>query len=263
MVLTRAWLVPLSLCLYANAHSQGELTGYRQYPQFRTSSGLPGSALPIDENGVAGRSGALSISIPVAYSLRRNNFLVGLSYTSESMSLNEFGRGNATDYGNGTLWGMAGFDGSWGRASLGIMFLSGTLDNVFNILYQPRVKGKTAIAIGIQDLVGDGGASGDVVDDTEHLSSRSIFAVATHPLVKGAYISAGIGTNRFRFGFLGASWNATPDFSLSVEHDGYNFNGSVVWHPVDWMVGGRTLRPGVQLATIRGKYLQLGIVVSF
>ena len=246
-------LLGMALC---QAFGQEELIGYRQYPQFRTTSGLAGSGMPVDENGMAGRRGALSVSIPIGYSFVRDNYLVGGSFTGDSFGLR---RANTTDFGNGSAWGLAGFDGAWGRATVGIMFLSGTFDNVFNLQYQLPLKGRVGVSVGVQDLVGDGGASGDAIDDVEHLSSRSFFASATHKLTDGVYISGGLGTNRFRFGFAGLSWNMREQFTAPLEHDGFNFNAAVAWHP--------NLSPNFQgalnLGTIRGKYLYVAATVRF
>lgn len=246
----------------ASANGQSDLVGYRQYPQFRTSSGLPGSGMPISEQGVLGR-GAVSISIPVAYSLRSNSFVIGGSFTADSLSLSGFTRADATDFANGSAWALMGFDGRWGSASVGIMFLSGSFDNVINLQYRLPLKGRTGLAIGVQDLIGDGGASGDTIDAVRNESSRSLFVVATHPIRESVYLTGGIGMNRFRHGFVGASWNVNQDWSLSVEHDGFNFNGGVVWHPRSFNLWQRDVHPAIQLGTIRGKYLFAALSFGF
>lgn len=253
----------LVLCSAACVEAQSELVGFRQYPQFRTTSGLPGSVMPISDSAGLGNGGAVSTSIPVAYTLRSKQFVVGGSFTSDSLSLSGLTRNSATDFANGSAWALAGFDGKWGSASVGIMFLSGSFDNVINLIYRPPVKGKTAFAVGVQDLIGDGGASGDAIDAVTNESSRSLFAVATHPLKETVYVTAGIGTNRFNQGFIGASWNATREISLTLEHDGFNFNGGLIWHPRPLKIGTQEVHPAFQLGTIRGKYLFFGLAFGF
>lgn len=235
---------------------QSELIGYRQYPQFRTTSGMPGSGMPVDEAGRLGPRGAISLSIPVGYSFARDNYLLGGSFTGDSLG---FSSENTTDFGNGTAWALAGFDGRWGRATIGYMVLSGTLDNVVNLQYQPPIPGKVGYSVGVQDLVGDGGASGDAIDDVEHLSSRSFFVAGTYPATERVHVTAGLGTNRFRFGFAGASWNINDSVSVYGEHDGFNFNVGIAWHPQF----SRQYVGGLNLGLIRGKYLFVGLTFGF
>lgn len=247
--------------------AQADLSGRRQYPQFRTASGLPGSGIAIDSDGKLAGRGALAISIPVAYSLANGSWVGGVSFTGRDMRLRapRFDSGNSDFDGNGTAWIMAGLGGRWGRVTASWMALSSQFDGVLNLLYTPPgQRAPLTFAVGVQDATGDGGSSGEAIDDGDAGNSRSLFAVGTYQIRNDLYATAGLGTNRFRFGFAGLSWNATERWSLSAEHDGYNFNGGVAYGIRKLAsVGGRELSGSFMIGTIRGKYLHLSANFGF
>ncbi|RYG45062.1 hypothetical protein EON79_13495 [bacterium] len=246
------------------AHAQSELSGYHQYPQYRTMSGLPGSGFAVDPFGVIGR-GAISLSTPVAYSLGHGRLLFGAMSVSNSRRPRvQFGAGNGLRSGNGTGQAMYGLQlGRYGTLTSTVMVLSGTRDQAFNFHWTPPQRGgKVTYAVGVQDLLGDGGSSGtNVRGDGD--SSSSLYAVATGEVAKETYVSLGYGTRRFGRPFGNASTTLLPNTKGYVEYDAFNWNfgGSfvVALGSQDRTPSNLTLHAGL----IRGKYLALSANISF
>jgi len=249
------------------ACAQKDLSGTRQYPQFRTTSGLPASGFTLGTDGKPSAQGVIAISIPVAYSLGQGVWVGGLHFTASNMQFRfpRFDSKESDFNGNGTAWLMTGLGGRWGNLTASAMVLSSKLDNAFNFEYTPpSQKGPLTFGLGVQDVAGNGGTSGQAIDDVHAGNSRSYFACGTWQARKDVYVTAGWGTNRFRFGFAGASWNLDPRWSLTVEHDGYNFNGGVAYRVGKLTsIGSRDVFGSFTLGTIRGKYLDVGFTFGF
>jgi len=252
--------------IVASCVAQEDLSGKRQYPQFRTASGLAGSSLTVSKDGKVGGLGVISLSIPTAFSLGRDTWMIGGAYTSDGFgvrvpSLNA----EKEARGNGTAWLAGGMEGNWGRATLSVMALSSKFDNVFNGQLTPRTRLRDwEFALGVQDIIGDGGSGGEAIDSRGGGNSRSCFAVATWTACKNTYVSGGWGSNRFRFGFLGLSHNVSDRLTFEVEHDGYNFNGLASYNLGSiGRVGSRTATGAVSAGLVRGKYLYLSLVFGF
>ncbi|MBC8064838.1 MAG: hypothetical protein H7Y17_08410 [Chlorobia bacterium] len=248
-----------------SSFSQKDLSGRKQYPQFRTTSGLPGSGFTISPLGDPSFYGAIAISIPVAYSLANGVWVGGVSFAGRDMQLRfpRFDSSESDFIGNGTGWLMTGFGGKWGRLTASVMVLSSQFDAAFNALYTPPgQRGPVTFGVGVQDSLGDGGTSGQAIDEQGGGNSRSVFATSTWKVRDNVFATAGIGTNRFRFGFGGVSWNMDRSWSLEAEHDGYNFNGGVAYR----MRLGNDAGSGfgsLMLGTIRGKYLFASLSFGF
>ncbi len=259
-------LIVSMLCLHQMTHAQTDLSGSKQYPQFRTSSGLPGGGFTLNRNGELSGQGAISLSIPVAYSLAQGKWVGGLNFTGKDWNPRSitFDDGNGFR-GNGTAWLMTGLGGDWGKLTVGVMVLSTEFDNSINLLYTPpKQEGPIVFAVGVQDVSGEGGSGGEALDMDGQQNSRSLFGVATWQIRPDVYATTGIGTNRFRFGFLGANWNVSPSWSISGEHDGYNFNGLLAYRVGKlFKVGNRDAFGTLTVGTVRGKYLNLGFAFGF
>lgn len=251
----------------STAFAQQDLSGTRQYPQFRTTSGLPGSNFTLGPDGKPAPRGALAISIPIAYSLANGVWVGGLNFTGGNMRFRipKFDSRESDFNGNGTGWLMTGFGGNWGRITASAMVLSSQFDNAFNFVYTPPAqRGPLTFGVGVQDVAGNGGAGGQAVDDVDGGNSRSFFGCGTWDLGKGVFATAGLGTNRFRFGFAGVSWNVDPRWSMTVEHDGYNFNGGVAYRVGKLAtVSSRDVFGSFTVGTIRGKYFNVGFAFGF
>jgi hypothetical protein len=167
--------------------------------------------------------------------------------------------------GNGSAWIMTGFDLGFGRLTVAGMLLSSKLDNVANLLFTPNQHGPLTIGVGAQDVMSTAGSSGQSVDLPQGGGdSRSLFAVGTWRFGDRLYANAGLGTRRFRFGFGGASYNVDRRWTLTAEHDGFNFNGGVIYNTGRLFdIDRRPVTGNLTLGAIRGKYLFLMAAFGF
>ncbi|RYG37305.1 hypothetical protein EON81_07105 [bacterium] len=249
----------------AMANAQSELSGYHQYPQYRTMSGLPGSGFAVDPFGVVG-IGAISLSTPIAYSIGNGRFVIGAMSTSNGYRPKfTFGDKNGLRGGNGTGQIMYGTAlGRYGTLTSSVMVLSGTKDQAYNLHWAPpQREGKVTYAVGVQDLIGDGGASGTFVRGDGD-NSRSLYAVATGQVSTETYVSLGYGTRRFDGIFGNASTTVYRNTKGYVEYDTFNWNfgGSYIiplGRREETISSSLTLNAGL----IRGKYLALSANLSF
>jgi hypothetical protein len=131
---------------------------------------------------------------------------------------------------------------------------SGVQDSGVNVQFQPRSPSKVAIAFGVQDATGRGGTGGSLEEDMA--SSRSFYIVGTIPVKDLAFISAGLGTRRFRKGFANTSFTMGRGLKGVVEFEGYHWNYGVALDLGSWR---KLRRAGAPQATMylgltRGKY---------
>lgn len=269
-MISRSLTVLLCAALGSAAWAQAELTGPRQYPQFRGTSGLPGGGFAIRPDGTVGAGGAMALSSPVAFSLGHWKFWGGLSMLSTDGAIPPFSsRGSDAEFlrGNGTIWQSLGIQaGSVGRLTITNFIASWKLDNTTNYHFQFQLPDeRIGVAVGIQDIAGSIGSAGDTFGAADERLSRSAYGVVTVPLGEKTWVSAGIGTERFRRPFGNVSTWVTPRIGLFAEHDGYNWNGGVGWDlgRTAWRFRDREGTAFASFGIVRGKYPIWSLGVAF
>ncbi len=278
MIKPRSCLVLCMLPLLAmTASAQQYYVGYHRYPQFRTWSGLPGGGYGLTPDGQIDPNGALAYSTPVAYSLGQGEWVIGAGVVAGQWALQWFEKGEpgpqqpfaATNGGNGTGVISTGFNlGNAGMITASTMVLSGLGDTAFNFQYSPGIQvHKLRYAVGVQDLHGGGGASGNG-EPGDLDSSTSFYGAATYDFdANGTFLTAGDGTHRFGKGFANLSTNLLHDTKGYVEFDGWNFNSGVTYAlPVGRWFGEQSFLTKAQLqfslGEAAGQYLYWGVFLT-
>ncbi|MEN6546459.1 MAG: hypothetical protein ABFE07_10485 [Armatimonadia bacterium] len=207
---------------------------FREFTEFRYSSGLPGGGYGVDPAGHAGFDGAFQMNIPVGYTPGAGNY-------SFAASVADFTGNFPTDWEgddvNGTFaWGL----GLFGEHALWLMDMGtgngGSLESAYNVQFQ--VKRETAnhpgIAIGVVDLFNERSAT---VARPGEGAGKSFFIVATREAgteEKPMYYTLGYGNGRFHNRpFGGVSYQPQPRWKLFGEYDGWNPNFGTaydLWH---------------------------------
>ncbi len=268
----------LATILAAGAGAQTGLVGRFSYPQFRGLSALPGGGFGVRPDGAASIDGAMAFSSPVAYALRPGGFVLAFSSISQDGRFRFQSRGSDLNVdANGTGAILYGTDLKVGRLTVADMIYSGQLDNGYNLHFSPNARDDydeehggfrpLQFAFGVQDLFGDGGTSGDTngadpaLDAADRKSSTSVYVVATDALPHGVYVSAGVGSGRFRFGFGSVSAPLFRRARLAVEHDGFSVNAMLAYSPPLRIgpEGGTTLSLGL----VRGRYATFAVALHF
>ncbi|MBV6458514.1 MAG: hypothetical protein HONBIEJF_01644 [Fimbriimonadaceae bacterium] len=249
------------------ALAQNELTGKDLFPQFRVLSGLPGGGFGIGKDGVPSINGALAFTTPIGYSLGARRFAVtfgSVSFDRRFRALDSGGSNTQGGSGNGTLAAMAGFEiPRWGRITISHTYLSSIGDNAQNLQWQLplRLRHDTlGVSIGVQDITGKGGSSGENLPG-DGASSRSFFVAGTIKAGPG-HLSAGIGTRRFRNGFASYSVPLANRFNALLEYEGWHWNAGLAIRLGE--IGGN---PRVQAVStfglVRGKYAFWNLSFAF
>ncbi|HMS56761.1 MAG TPA: hypothetical protein PKA27_15310 [Fimbriimonadaceae bacterium] len=253
----------LLLLLPTTTLAQSDIVGKDRFPEFRNFGGFSGTVIGVDENGHAGIRGAVGISTPIAHSLGRNQWVLGIGNTSFRGGLRFFQDKNAL--ADGTAWGQVGFSTPYGNISLGGMVLSTKLDNVMNLQFTPKTEwDNLAVAIGVQDVFSSGGSSGEAIDlPSGGGNSRSLYAVATVKLLEGAYLSVGTGTRRFEGIFGNISANVSRSLKAVVEHDRFNWNYGLSAEIGSMQLENRTFTWSAFVGQIRGRYWTWSVGVRF
>lgn len=272
----KGWLALGAVLVASAAHAQIELTGKDQFPQFRTLSALPGGSYAVTADGRLDMRGAMSLSTPVAYSLNNWRVAFGIANVAASARPNFRFRGGRDLTGNGNGTGQVSFGvplRSMGSATVGVGVLSGLGDNVINVHWQPpkQDQNKVVFGVGVQDLFDDGGAAGENLPGDRD-SSQSLYAVGTWKASRELYVSAGVGTRRFKGAFANASYGVTPWAKATLEYDTFNWNyglgidlgeafsnRSREWEPETSGRGSLIMHVGM----IRGKYFYAAFNVTF
>lgn len=254
------------MIMLARTASAQKLTGYHQYPQFRTMSGLPGSSFPVTPLGEVDGTGAIAISTPVAYSLGNLRFVVGGMAVSFNGSrfLRQQRRGKDVVEGNGTGQALAGIGlGRYGNLTVAGLFLSGEGDSAFNFHWTPPQSRASQVtyAVGVQDIRGRGGASG-TGQPGDGDSSRSFYGVVTGRYANDTYVSLGLGTHRFGRPFGNVSTRLARGAKVYAEYDAFNVNlGAAYIVPL----GRSERRPSLTLnvGLIRTRYPAISASIAF
>ncbi|CAN5703894.1 hypothetical protein BH11ARM2_BH11ARM2_06880 [soil metagenome] len=259
--------VTLTLAGFFGGSAFGQnLSGYHEYPQFRTMSGLPGSSFPVNAKGEIDPDGAIALSTPVAYSLGRSRFVLGamtVSFGSNFQLINR--RGDDLVKGNGTAQGLGGFSlGRYGSLTVGGMLLSGILDTTLNLHWAPPQfpEGGFTYAVGVQDVFGQGGASG-VRQPGDGDSSTSLYLVATKEVARETHVSLGYGTRRFGRPFGNVSTTVAPGFKVYAEYDAFNFNLGLGYFVPLGESGDHRSAITLNVGLVRAKYPSLSANLSF
>ncbi len=217
----RPYLISLILlgCV-AQAHAQGAFSGSHQYPSQRNFSGLPGSGFGVLPNGRIDFRGAMAYSTPVAYTLAGSEIYLGVTMVANKLgfAFSDNKRGGSRE-GDGTAQAIVGTSlGRYGKLSSGFVLLSSARDTMFSFQWSPHQTGDLRWAIGVQDLRGNAGYSGEGRPD-DNKNSTTPYAVVTKRIAPDLYGSVGYGNRRFRGVFGNVSWSPVPRTKLVVEHD--------------------------------------------
>ncbi len=218
----------IALSWSAISLAQAEFSGPGGFPSLRNLNGLPGSGFPVTPQGTTGFWGAMGYSTPVAYSLGGWNKVISITFVSNSGTPTILDGGTRIgERGNGTFQLVTGTDlADWGRLTYGYVVLSSQFDAVSSLHFQPKIKGPVAFGIGILDVMGDGGYSGDGLPEDDR-SSASPYIVATSNLAPATYLTLGTGQKRFKNGnyFANFSTNLTPRLKFIAEYDTFQYHG--------------------------------------
>lgn len=201
---------------------------FRDFPEFRYSSGLPGGGYGVDPAGHAGFDGAFQMNIPVGYTPGAGNYSMAASVASFEGGFPSSWEGEGV---NGTFaWGL----GFFGEHALWLMDMGTGNDNSFESAYsvQFQVKRETArcpgISIGVTDLYDERART---VLFPGQGGGKSFFVAATREAgteEKPLYYTLGIGNARFNNRpFGGISYQPKPRLKLFAEYDGWNPNFGV------------------------------------
>ncbi len=235
-----ALLAVVLACLAISA--AGMADEFRDYPEFRYASGLPGGTNGVTPDGHIGFAGAFQLNIPVGYTPGWGNFML----TAGSAAINGgFPDGMWGNDHNGTLtlgWGMFNEHRAW-LSIMGTGKGTKSLEQVYNLQVEvvPESDKWPAISVGVVDML-DRRAS--TLDRPFEGSARSFYAVATreggtpeHPL----YYTLGFGNGRFNNRpFGGVSYQAADRWQVFAEYDGwvgnvggaYDVVSSREWHGI-------------------------------
>jgi hypothetical protein len=236
--------------------SDDPTAGPEHFPQFRNLSALAGSGFGADSRGYSTLSGPTALSTPVGHVLGHNQFRIAggkMSFDS-SPTL-------SSSKSNGTFYLMYGATVGSVNIAISPMFLSDRLDKAFNVQAQliPKEGSHIAFSVGVQDIDGTGGSAGEGFPAEDGRSSRSVFGVATYELPAAkipVFVSAGIGSRRFRGGFASVSGQVVQPLRIYGEYDGFGLNEGLL---LTWKAGKAKKSPEVNagLGFVRGKYVAL------
>jgi hypothetical protein len=257
----------LLICVACHALGQGELDGPKQYPQFRTLSGLPGGMFGLDFDGNPTFSGAMAISTPVGASLRGNRYAIGIGSTSTSHNFAFFDSSSSNENtSNGTAFGMFGATiPSVGYVTWCDEILSSKLDHSINFQFSPKLNTQNfGVAFGVQNAFDHWAASGTNFPGDQS-TSRSYYGVATYRFMPGSYVSVGHGDQRFSGVFGNASVQLCSRAKLLTEYDGFNWNSGVAINVVKlpWTTIDQDVQITMFLGAIREKYPTWALTVTF
>lgn len=234
--------------LACSAAADAATGGVRQYPQYRSVSGLAGGCFAVTPEGRFNSKGALSFSTPIGFSLSEGQRVALVSSMSYDGQPRFFEMDNTDRFKgvNGTMAAHFGFSGKWGRATVTGMALSRILDHVFNLQYQlPLRSDKVGVSVGVQDLLSQGGSMGHQYED-DGKCSRSVFAVATYGFGREVFASLAYGNYRFDGVTGNVSFPIAPNMKACAEYDGFDWNVLATFSPTE--------RISLSLGVVNRKY---------
>lgn len=201
--------------------------GPRTFPQFRDMAGLSGNGFPVQRDGVVGIKGAMTLSTPIAFTLKPGQFVFGgasRSFDRRFRWVNtEFGANNEKSDGTGQF--MFAVRLPWGDVTLSDLIMSPAKDSVQNIQFTFANDWQGATwSLGIHNVTDRGQAAGDNLPVEDAKNSESFFLVGTKSLPENSYVSAGYGTARYRGPFGSYSRMVGDRSRFYVEYDTFNWN---------------------------------------
>jgi len=266
----RAFVVCGLIGLAGLGVAQQELYGEKSYTSFRGISGLGGGGFGIGSDGKITLRGATALSTPIGYTLGPRQWFVYGSNLSSTLSPRFPSRidfqNDATRNSNGSAGLMASWGTPLGTIAVGGVLTTGDLDSSLNVQIQPAGQnGSTKISIGVQDLFSTSAANnGAIQQQLGGGNSTSPFVVASTSLGRDAYVSYGLGLNRFKgaFGSLSVPVGPVQGF---IEYDTFNWNfglTSRIWHK-EYDLGIREQSAWLSAGVVRGKYFYWSIGFAF
>ncbi|GIK32550.1 MAG: hypothetical protein HND43_09510 [Armatimonadetes bacterium] len=222
-----------ALILAAAAGAQ--ISGDRQFPQTRSLSLLPGGGVPVSSEGVPGWEGALTLSTPIAYSLRAKEGVYVMGNTNYARWPKLFDARKGEGDSNGSLGLQFGSRMFRGNATFSWMFVDSRLKNVYHIHYSPDLKGRWRLGAGLQDVFGDSNTQIPL----DLTNSASAYVVATYEFGGDAFASVGYGGQRFYGYFASASAPIAEGWKAYAEYDTFGINWGVAARLKGLMAGDR------------------------
>lgn len=270
--LVRPILALITASIAGSAAAQhNPFLGKDEFPQFRQLSGLSGGGYGLDLDGWGSLSGATAFSTPIGIALGHDQFRLTGNETYYSSSQINFPRGS-NPFATGKASFMYGH--TFGQFNLAYSYFvksdKGDASTNLQLSYVPKNPNEPALSVGVQDIVGHGGAAGTGIPGDTDLS-RSLFAAATYSFPVGGtplYVSGGWGTRRFDKGFASASYQLFGPLRLWGEYDGFGLNEGVLlgYRPNSFdadMHKQHSFEADLLLGLVRGRYPTVGLTLGF
>ncbi|MGC9317463.1 MAG: YjbH domain-containing protein [Armatimonadota bacterium] len=225
----RARLPVILICVVGLVSVATACDEFREFPEFRYTSALPGGGWGVTPDGMPGFDGAMQINVPVAYTPHRGLIVGGSSASYDSSPVLSTGGAGA----NGTAVIGLGFGRSGHGLYVAEMPTSRDYEPAQNVQQQilPEGRSQPAVAVGLQDIFENRsrylGAPTDLHDtDSPYVVATRQFGVAERPL----YVTLGLGWGRFNSTAVGGlSWRAAEKLTVMAEYDGFNPNAGVAY----------------------------------
>ncbi|MBS1702711.1 MAG: hypothetical protein JST12_13695 [Armatimonadetes bacterium] len=201
--------------------------GPRTFPQFRDMAGLSGNGFPVLRDGVVDIHGALTLSTPIAYTLKPGQLVLGGASRSFDRSFRwvntQFGANNQKSDGTGQVVGAV--KTPWGNVTLSHLVMSPAGDSVQHLQFTFANDWRGATwSLGVHDITDRGQAAGDNLPVEDAKNSESFFVVGTKALPNDSYFTAGYGTARYRGPFGSYSRMIGDRSRFFGEYDTFNWN---------------------------------------
>ncbi len=227
-------------------HAQQE---FREFPEFRYTSGLPGGGWGVTPDGVPGFDGALQINVPVAYTPHRG-IIVGFSSGSYDETPRIEAGGSKS---NGTGWlalgaGRSGRGFYWCEMPTARNFSESFGEPVQNFQHQllPETDRQPAVAFGIQDIFQNRSRYIGAPQDLHNTDSPYIVLTRHFGDERPVYVTFGWGWGRFNSTAIGGvSWRAGERVTVLAEYDGFNPNAGVAFNLSPWLAEDTILFAGM------------------
>jgi hypothetical protein len=236
--ITVAVCAALLMLTTASIYAQRE---FREFPEFRYTSGLPGGGFGVTPDGVPGFEGAMQLNVPVAYTPHRGAVL---GYSSAS-----FDSSFHIDTGGPEINGTGIIGIGLGKSGHGLFLVEMPTGDEYEPMQNaqqqilPEMRSQPAVAVGMQDIF----ENRDSAIGSPH-GGDSPYVVATRqvgPEDQPIFLTLGYGKGRFDHRFFGGvSWRALDRLTVMAEHDGFNPNAAVAYDLSDLLVEDTTLYAG-------------------